>query len=127
MGSRGEFLNFEIVWVHQKLYLVENFYDKINECKTKNIEFIIIPLGIDKYTREEYGNKNFILNCMNYLLDDSGLISVRSRVLKLRLLDKEAIEKYALQLKILNTVFPILFIILLGLIQNTMRKRKYAR
>jgi len=47
MGSRGEFLNFEIVWVHQKLYLVENFYDKINECKSKNIEFIIIPLGIE--------------------------------------------------------------------------------
>ncbi len=47
MGSRGEFLNFEIVWVHQKLYLVENFYDKINECKGKNIEFIIIPLGIE--------------------------------------------------------------------------------
>jgi hypothetical protein len=47
MGSRGEFLNFEIVWVHQKLYLIENFYDKINECKSKNIEFIIIPLGIE--------------------------------------------------------------------------------
>ncbi len=87
----------------------------------------IIPLGIDKYTREEYGNKNFILNCMNYLLDDSGLISVRSRVLKLRLLDQEAIEKNTLQWKILNTVFPILFIILLGFIQNAMRKRKYAR
>lgn len=47
MGSRSEFLNFEIVWVHQKLYLIENFYDKINECKSKNIEFIIIPLGIE--------------------------------------------------------------------------------
>lgn len=47
MGSRSEFLNFEIVWVHQKLYLIENFYDKINECKSKKIEFIIIPLGIE--------------------------------------------------------------------------------
>ena len=47
MGSRSEFLNFEIVWVHQKLYLVENFYDKINECKGKDTEFIIIPLGIE--------------------------------------------------------------------------------
>ena len=47
MGSRSEFLNFEIVWVHHKLYLIENFYEKINECKGKNIEFIIIPLGIE--------------------------------------------------------------------------------
>jgi ankyrin repeat protein len=47
MGSRTEFLNFEIVWVHNKLYLIENFYDKINECVNKKVEFIIIPLGIE--------------------------------------------------------------------------------
>jgi len=47
MGSRGEFLNFEIIWVSQKLYLVENFYDKIKSCIDKNAEFIIIPLGIE--------------------------------------------------------------------------------
>lgn len=47
MGSRGEFLNFEIIWVSQKLYLVENFYDKIKSCVDKNAEFIIIPLGIE--------------------------------------------------------------------------------
>jgi ankyrin repeat protein len=47
MGSRSEFLNFEIVWVHEKLYLIDNFYDKINDCKSKKIDFIIIPLGIE--------------------------------------------------------------------------------
>jgi ankyrin repeat protein len=46
MGSKSEFLNFEIIWAYQKLYLVENFYDKIMECK-KNAEFVIIPLGIE--------------------------------------------------------------------------------
>jgi len=47
MGSRGEFLNFEIVWVHQKLYLVEDFYEKVQDCIDKKAEFIIIPLGIE--------------------------------------------------------------------------------
>jgi ankyrin repeat protein len=47
MSSKSEFLNFEIVWVNQKLYLVENFIEKINYCLKKNIEFIIIPLGIE--------------------------------------------------------------------------------
>lgn len=47
MGSRGDFLNFEIVWVHQKLYLVDDFYDKIKDCKNGGAAFIIIPLGIE--------------------------------------------------------------------------------
>jgi ankyrin repeat protein len=47
MGSRGEFLNFEIIWISQKLYLVENFYEKIKDCIEKKVEFIIIPLGIE--------------------------------------------------------------------------------
>jgi ankyrin repeat protein len=47
MGSRGDFLNFEIVWVHQKLYLVDDFYDRINSCIKGGSEFIIIPLGIE--------------------------------------------------------------------------------
>ena len=50
------------------------------------------PLGYDRYTNQQYGNKNFILNCVNYLMDDSGLITVRSRELKLRLLDRERIK-----------------------------------
>jgi len=47
MGSRGDFLNFEIVWVHQKLYLVDDFYDRIKDCINGGAEFIIIPLGIE--------------------------------------------------------------------------------
>lgn len=58
MGSRSDFLNFEIVWIHHKLYLIENFYDKINECKNKQIEFIIIPLGIEML---EGSHANYII------------------------------------------------------------------
>uniref|UniRef100_A0A6C0EBH3 Uncharacterized protein n=1 Tax=viral metagenome TaxID=1070528 RepID=A0A6C0EBH3_9ZZZZ len=47
VNSRCEFLNFEIVWVNQKLFLVEQFYEKINKCKSKNVKFIIVPLGIE--------------------------------------------------------------------------------
>ena len=47
MGSRSDFLNFEIVWVHQKLYLVDDFYDRIKDCISGGAEFIIIPLGIE--------------------------------------------------------------------------------
>lgn len=47
MSSKSEFLNFEIIWVNQKLFIVENFFEKINTCIRKKSEFIIIPLGIE--------------------------------------------------------------------------------
>jgi len=48
-----------------------------------------LPLGFDQFTGETFGNKEFILNAMNYLTDGQGLISLRSREMKLRLLDKQ--------------------------------------
>jgi len=48
MNTRCEFLNFEIVWVHNKLYLVEDFYDNFRRCISRNDKrFVIIPLGIE--------------------------------------------------------------------------------
>lgn len=83
-------------------------------------------LGFDKYTNQMYGNKNFILNCMNYLCDDSGLMSVRARELTLRLLDKKKIKTQRLKWQLINTVLPLLSVIIFGLIYHYNRKRKYA-
>lgn len=47
MNSKCEFLNFEIVWVHQKLYLTKGFYEEFKKCIDNNKRFIIIPLGIE--------------------------------------------------------------------------------
>lgn len=85
------------------------------------------PLGYDQYTQQTYGNKNFILNCINYLCDDSGLISVRSRELTLRLLDKKKIKNEKLKWQLMNTVIPLLTILIFGLIYTIRRKRKYGR
>lgn len=84
------------------------------------------PLGFDKYTNQMYGNKNFILNCMNYLCDDSGLISVRARELTLRLLDKKKIKAQRIKWQIINTGLPLLIIIVFGMLYHFNRKRKYA-
>jgi len=84
------------------------------------------PLGFDKYTNQMYGNKNFILNCVNYLCDDSGLISVRARELTLRLLDKKKIKTQRLKWQVINTGLPLLAIIIFGFIYYFNRKRKYA-
>jgi ABC-2 type transport system permease protein len=85
-----------------------------------------VPLGMDLYMRQMFGNKNFILNCVNYLCDDSGLISVRSREIKLRLLDKKKVKNDELNWKIVNTVVPLLLIIVFGICRFYLRRKKYG-
>ena len=87
----------------------------------------VFPLGYDIYTDQTFGNKNFILNCLNYLCDDSGLISVRARELKIRLLDKKKVAKQRLQWQLLNVALPVVLIIIFGIIQTILRKRRYAK
>ncbi|MCK4360586.1 MAG: hypothetical protein KAV70_02475, partial [Bacteroidales bacterium] len=85
-----------------------------------------LPLGYDQFTRQTFGNKEFIFNVMNYLCDDSGLISIRSRELKLRLLDKTKISNNKLFWQLLNTLLPVLLVIIFGIIWAWVRKRRYA-
>lgn len=86
-----------------------------------------LPLGYDQYTRQTFGNKDFLLNAINYLCDDSGLISVRSRELKLRMLDSTRIESQRLFWQILNLVLPIFLILIFSFIKLRIRARKYSR
>lgn len=84
------------------------------------------PLGYDIYTGQVFGNKNFIMNCMNYLCDDSGLMSIRAREITLRLLDKKKVKAERLKWQIINTAGPLLLILMFGVIYFMRRKRKYA-
>jgi len=85
------------------------------------------PLGLDKYSGKQYGNKDFILNAVNFLCDNSGLISVRSREIKIRLLDRTKVENSKFFWQIINTIIPIILIVILGLIFYVLRKRKYVK
>ncbi|MCK5816242.1 MAG: gliding motility-associated ABC transporter substrate-binding protein GldG [Flavobacteriaceae bacterium] len=82
-------------------------------------------LGVDKYTGQFYGNKEFLLNCVNYLLDDSGLIQIRSKTTKTRMLDREKSFKNRAFYQLLNTALPLLLLALFGIIFNLVRRRKY--
>jgi ABC-2 type transport system permease protein len=86
----------------------------------------VFPLGYDRYTRETFGNKKFIQNCIDYLCDDSGIIEVRSKEIKLRLLDKGKVKKDSNFWIAINLGLPILLIIIFGLVNQYIRKRKYT-
>ena len=85
-------------------------------------------LGFDRYAeRVVYDNKEFLLNCMNYLLDDQALISVRSRSIKLRKLDENLIVENRTRIQIENAALPILVLIAAGFLQLYFRKKKWAK
>ncbi len=86
----------------------------------------VFPLGYDRYTNQQFGNARFILNCMDYMCDDSGIIEVRAKEITLRLFDKGKVKKDKLMWQVINMVLPILLILLFGFINRMVRKRKYS-
>lgn len=86
-----------------------------------------LPLGYDQYTNITYGNKQFIENAVAYLLEGEGLISIRSRELKIRLLDMNKINGSQIKWQFINVVLPSAIMILLGIVLAILRKRKYNK
>ncbi|MEO8534300.1 MAG: gliding motility-associated ABC transporter substrate-binding protein GldG [Flavobacterium sp.] len=86
-----------------------------------------VELGYDQRTGNLYDNKDFMMNCINYLLDDTGLINIRSKDLDLPLLDKEKVyENYSLT-QFITIGLPILILLVFGLAFTYFRKRKYSK
>lgn len=85
-------------------------------------------LGFDRYANTKiYGNRELIVNAMNYLLDDRSLISIRSRTITLRQLDPERIVVDRSRWQLFNTALPVILAVLFGLLYQTIRRRKATR
>ena len=82
------------------------------------------PNNTPKYV---YGNKDFVLNSIDYMLDDFSLIDVRAKTITMRVLDTGKINKDKQFWKFLNIGIPLLFIFVLGLVQFFIRRKKYTR
>jgi len=86
-----------------------------------------VELGYDQRSGNLYDNKDFLMNSVNYLLDDNGLINIRSKDLDLPLLDKEKVYSHYTSIQIQTIGLPILILGVFGLLFVYLRKRKYAR
>lgn len=86
-----------------------------------------LPLGFDQYTNVTYGNKDFISNAVSYLVDGEGLLSVKSREVKIRLLDARKIQSQSTVWQVINVVGPSVVIMILGAALALTRKKKYTK
>lgn len=98
-----------------------------NEVQRSGSTEIPLPLGQDKYTGQLFGNRDFLLNCVNYLVDQNDLMQLRSREMKLRLLDRAKIKDQRIFWQVLNVMAPVILVILSGLIYHLIRVRTYSK
>jgi ABC-2 type transport system permease protein len=93
-----------------------------------------LPLNVDRFQvttkngspKFHYGNKEFFLNAIDYLMGDASLLSIRSKSISLRMLDDAKVKSEKGFWKALNVIFPLFFILVLGVVLLIVRKRKYA-
>ena len=90
-------------------------------------KYIPLALGYDKNSNITFGNKEFLVNAVHYLCDDSGLMELRSRTMQIRLLDKVILREQRLFWQLINVVLPVLVIVSGGLLFWFLRRRHYRR
>ena len=83
-------------------------------------------LAFDRDSNQEVGNKEFLLNAVNYLLDDDGLINIRSKEITVAFLNQQKIAKEKTKWQLINIALPLVLLALFGFVFNFIRKKKYA-
>lgn len=86
-----------------------------------------VDLNTNYLTGEHFGNKNFLRNTVDYLLNNKDLLSLRSKTLQLRFLDKNKVIKETLFWQLLNIVLPLIILIVFGFGFNFYRKLRYSK
>jgi gliding-associated putative ABC transporter substrate-binding component GldG len=84
------------------------------------------PLGMLPYSQQTFANKDFLLNCIQYLVDSSGILETRNKNVKLRLLNTVRIEQEKTKWQLINIVLPILVVLGFGFLFSYYRKKKYT-
>lgn len=99
--------------------IIKNLYNPRNQT--------ISPIGFNKWDNKPYqGNRDFIINVIDYLIDDYGLMDARSKSSKLRLLNQVELTDHKLKWQLINLVLPLLMVVLFGVLYGYRRKRKYS-
>jgi len=85
-----------------------------------------LPIDKDKWTSQPYGNESFLLNAINYMTDDSGILNLRSKSLQIQFLDKKKAFEERTMWQLINVLLPLLILAIFGFTFHFLRKRKYS-
>lgn len=86
-----------------------------------------VTLGYFTYTGQLFANKNFLLNCIDYLTGKTSHIEMRAKTVKLRLLDMSRVKAEKTKWQFINLLIPFVFLIVFGIIYTLIRQWRYSR
>jgi len=98
-----------------------------NETNGMASDSTTLPSGFDRFMNQQFGNRDFIQNAVLYLADDPRWLELRSRSLKLRLLNKRLVTDEKLFWQLFNVITPLILLIMAGVVYQILRKRRYTR
>lgn len=92
-----------------------------------NMKDKVFELGRDRFVNNTFANKEFMMNCIDYLLDQSGLMKLRAKDFSIRMLNKSRAEDQKLFWQVVNMGGPVVLVILFGFGYNLVRRYRFAR
>jgi len=116
--------------INFKDHIIENKMLIISDGSFLNNQFFQgspLPLGFDKHTNTQYGNEEFILNVIDYLLGNEEFIKIRSKNIAIRLLDKAKVNLEKEYWQLFNIIIPIIILLFIGYLFFIIRKRTYNK
>lgn len=119
---------FKTQWIETSPYnqmLVISDGDVIKNQLDRNMQ--PLELGFDKWTNKFYANKDLLLNAVQYMLDDSGLINIKSKEIRIPMLDKEKVYEHYTRAQWITIGLPLVLLMVFGLVFLWLRKRIYGR
>ena len=125
--NNGKPFNFKEKSIPTRMLVVANSDIIRNDVSRRTDGAYITPLGYDKYTNQTFGNKEFVVNSVHFLVDETGLMELKNRDFKLRLLDKKKILEERKKWQLINLLIPSLTLIVLGIVWFFIRRYKFTR
>jgi ABC-2 type transport system permease protein len=124
--NNGQAFSFHEASVPTKMVVISDADIIRNEVSRRPDGAYVTPLGYDRYSRQTYGNKEFVVNAINYLNDDKGLMNLRTREFKLRLLDKTKVLEQRVKWQVINLTIPSILLLIFVGIWLYIRRNRYT-
>lgn len=86
-----------------------------------------LPLGYDRYTQTQFGNRDFMVNAVLYLTDDTGWMNLRQKQITLRLLNDQRAREERITAQVISIIVPLLLLGIVGITVVLIRKKRYTR
>lgn len=84
-------------------------------------------LGYDPFARYTFANEELLMNAVNYLVNEDGLIAARNKEIKIRPLDKEKVRTERVKWQLINLCLPLFVLLIYGVTRSVVRKQKYSK